>query len=176
MNVKMSHHYLCTLFCVSFIWSFLQFLSKSHPLLFLFLYYLYFSTFLFHIVSTKYYTILIDQLWHHMFGIRDIISKKKLNYLNTSTTSNTWQFVKSCLLRRMKILLRILIYHLKIIWSGSTVDSHWRSPTQSERAEDRKNSFLKTFLDLVNFMEFRCVFWLNLQLKNLDELHCGSQI
>ena len=34
---------------------------------------------------------------------------------------------------------------MRMIWSGSTVDSRQRSHNQSETAEDGKNGFLKTF-------------------------------
>ena len=46
-----------------------------------------------------------------------------VSFWNISPTPKTWQSWKSCSLRRMKILW-ILIYPLRMSWSGITVDRH----------------------------------------------------
>ena len=88
--------------------------------------------------------------------------------------SNLWT-ISETLIKVECDKLWILISPLRMIWSGSTADSHQRSHNQLETALDGKNGFLKSSWIKVNLVEFRLCNWLNLQLMNLVELHCGSQ-
>ena len=99
-------------------------------------------------------TKLTNQRWQHMFGIRDIIPKMKLNNWNTSisATPKNSKFGKSCSLRKMKMFLWILIFPLEMIWSGSTAYGHQRSHKQPGTTEDKNNVLLETFLNLNTFL------------------------